>query len=134
MILLKKTLKGLYNFWWERRDSNPQALRQRILSPSCIPIPPLSHGGAYRSRTGVAGFADPCLTPRPTRHIMLYYTFYCSICKRVEYCAKICYDNSRYLTKYLLFARHGEIAQLVEQWPEEPRVLGSIPSLATSFN
>lgn len=32
-------------------------------------------GGAYRSRTGVAGFADPCLTPRPTRHIMLYYTF-----------------------------------------------------------
>ena len=27
--------------------------------------------------------------------------------------------------------RRGEIAQLVEQWPEEPRVLGSIPSLAT---
>ena len=26
----------------------------------------------------------------------------------------------------------GEIAQLVEQWPEEPRVLGSIPSLATT--
>ena len=25
----------------------------------------------------------------------------------------------------------GEIAQLVEQWPEEPRVLGSSPSLAT---
>jgi hypothetical protein len=27
----------------------------------------------------------------------------------------------------------GEIAQLVEQWPEEPRVLGSSPSLATSI-
>jgi hypothetical protein len=25
-------------------------------------------GGAYRSRTGVPGFADPCLTTRPTRH------------------------------------------------------------------
>ncbi len=25
----------------------------------------------------------------------------------------------------------GEIAQLVEQWLEEPRVLGSSPSLAT---
>lgn len=25
-------------------------------------------GGAYRNRTGVEGFADPCLTPRPTRH------------------------------------------------------------------
>lgn len=24
--------------------------------------------GAYRSRTGVPGFADPCLTTRPTRH------------------------------------------------------------------
>ena len=28
----------------------------------------------------------------------------------------------------------GEIAQLVEQWPEEPRVLGSSPSLATSIH
>ena len=29
--------------WWARRDSNPQALfRQRILSPSRIPIPPLA--------------------------------------------------------------------------------------------
>lgn len=27
----------------------------------------------------------------------------------------------------------GEIAQLVEQWPEEPRVLGSSPSLATRY-
>jgi hypothetical protein len=27
----------------------------------------------------------------------------------------------------------GEIAQLVEQWPEEPRVLGSSPSLATNL-
>ena len=32
-----------------RRDSNPQALRQRILSPSCIPIPPLArvHWNSY---------------------------------------------------------------------------------------
>jgi hypothetical protein len=28
-------------------------------------------GGAYRSRTGVQGFADPCLTPRPTRHFIV---------------------------------------------------------------
>lgn len=36
------------------------------------------------------------------------------------------------LSLYLLpRGRCGEIAQLVEQWPEEPRVLGSIPSLAT---
>ena len=27
----------------------------------------------------------------------------------------------------------GEVAQLVEQWTENPRVDGSIPSLATSF-
>ena len=44
----------------------------------------------------------------------------------------ICYDNSRYLTDFSSFVSwYGEIAQLVEQWPEEPRVLGSIPSLAT---
>ena len=32
-----------------RRDSNPQALRQRILSPSCIPVPPLARalGNGY---------------------------------------------------------------------------------------
>jgi hypothetical protein len=28
--------------WWARRDSNPQALRQRILSPQRIPVPPLA--------------------------------------------------------------------------------------------
>gem|GEM_PF-4582923 len=28
--------------WWARRDSNPQAVRQRILSPQRIPIPPLA--------------------------------------------------------------------------------------------
>ena len=35
------------------------------------------------------------------------------------------------------FVRHsalGQIAQLVEQRTENPRVLGSIPSLATTFN
>lgn len=30
------------------------------------------------------------------------------------------------------YFKRGEIAQLVEQWLEEPRVLGSIPSLATT--
>lgn len=29
--------------WCPRSDSNRQALRQRILSPSRIPIPPLGH-------------------------------------------------------------------------------------------
>ena len=42
-------------------------------------------------------------------------------CKLFNFC-KLCYG--------LL---HGEIAQLVEQRTENPRVLGSIPSLATIF-
>ncbi len=56
--------------WWARWDLNPQGLcSQQILSLSRIPIPPLAHiGGAYEIRTRVQGFADPCLTPRPTRH------------------------------------------------------------------
>ena len=62
---------------------------------------------------------------------MLYYTCKARICKRVELLVNICYDNSRYFT--IIFSEHGEIAQLVEQWPEEPRVLGSIPSLATMY-
>jgi hypothetical protein len=33
-----------------------------------------------------------------------------------------------------VFLDNGEIAQLVEQRTENPRVLGSIPSLATTFN
>ena len=62
---------------------------------------------------------------------MLYYTCKARICKRVEILAIICYDRWRYFT--IIFSEHGEIAQLVEQWPEEPRVLGSIPSLATMY-
>ena len=42
-------------------------------------------------------------------------------CKLFIFC-KLCYE-------FL----HGEIAQLVEQRTENPRVLGSIPSLATTF-
>ena len=30
--------KPQFFFWWAGWDSNPQALRQRILSPSCIPF------------------------------------------------------------------------------------------------
>jgi hypothetical protein len=46
--------------------------RQRILSPQRIPIPPLARkfGGANEIRTRVQGFADPCLTPRPSRHLI----------------------------------------------------------------
>ena len=35
-----------------------------ILSPLCLPIPPLRHeyGGDTRNRTGDKGFADLCLT------------------------------------------------------------------------
>ena len=28
--------------WWARRDSNPQAVRHRILNPACLPISPLA--------------------------------------------------------------------------------------------
>ena len=34
---------------------------------------------------------------------------------------------------YLLSLRHAQIAQLVEQWTENPRVTGSIPVLGTFF-
>ncbi len=33
-------------------------------------------GGAYEIRTRVQGFADPCLTPRPTRQIPFQSTTY----------------------------------------------------------
>ena len=33
----------------------------------------------------------------------------------------------------LVFKRHAQIAQLVEQWTENPRVTGSIPVLGTFF-
>ena len=32
---------------------------------------------------------------------------------------------------YILSLRHAQIAQLVEQWTENPRVTGSIPVLGT---
>ena len=34
---------------------------------------------------------------------------------------------------YILSLRHAQIAQLVEQWTENPRVTGSIPVLGTFF-
>ena len=34
---------------------------------------------------------------------------------------------------YVLSLRHAQIAQLVEQWTENPRVTGSIPVLGTFF-
>jgi hypothetical protein len=36
-------------------------------------------------------------------------------------------------SKYQIGARRGALAQLVEQWPEEPRVVGSNPTGATKF-
>jgi hypothetical protein len=41
------------------------------------PLPHIEdHGGAYEIRTRVQGFADPCLTPRPTRHDKGYYSLW----------------------------------------------------------
>ena len=34
---------------------------------------------------------------------------------------------------YILSLRHAQIAQLVEQWTENPRVAGSIPALGTIY-
>lgn len=40
---LPSPLSSLTHIWCERRDSNPHVIRQWILSPLCMPIPPLSH-------------------------------------------------------------------------------------------
>ncbi len=51
-----------------------------ILSAARLPVTTparlffLIFGGAYEIRTRVLGFADPCLTPRPTRHVRIDYT------------------------------------------------------------
>ncbi len=40
----KKPLTGLWEVLYWRRESNPHSLnRNRILSPACLPVPPLQH-------------------------------------------------------------------------------------------
>ncbi len=54
------------SIWYQRPDSNRHGqLARGILSPLCLPIPPLRQtniGGDTRIRTGDEDFADPCLT------------------------------------------------------------------------
>jgi hypothetical protein len=76
LLLYKRLCRTISKAWWAGRDLNPHELfTQRILSPHCLPIPAPArvHGGAYEICTRVQGFADPCLTPRPTRHTRLLY-------------------------------------------------------------
>ncbi len=35
-------------YWWSEWGSNPHALRHRILSPACIPVPPSDHSRPVR--------------------------------------------------------------------------------------
>jgi hypothetical protein len=51
----------------QRRDSNPQALSATDFKSAAYTNSATRPGGAYEIRTRVQGFADPCLTPRPTR-------------------------------------------------------------------
>jgi hypothetical protein len=63
--------------WCPRPESNryaPYAGKRRILSPMCLPIPPLGQrqvifGGATQSRTGLDGFAIRCITDLLSRHL-----------------------------------------------------------------
>lgn len=54
--------------WWARRDSNPQALRHKILNLACLPVPPLTHQSTLQ--TGPYHSATP-LT-RHSRHERIY--------------------------------------------------------------
>ena len=61
----KKSGKNLTFIWYQRPDLNRHKLKARgILSPLCLPIPPLRRefGGDTRIRTGDKDFADLCLT------------------------------------------------------------------------
>ena|GEM_PF-3843343 len=61
----KKPGNNLASIWYQRPDLNRHKLKARgILSPLCLPIPPLRRdlGGDTRIRTGDKDFADLCLT------------------------------------------------------------------------
>ena len=43
LIIVSLLSVRICSFWWARRESNPQSVRNTILSRARIPVPPLAH-------------------------------------------------------------------------------------------